>query len=104
MLRTALTIAVILLIAAESPAEERPVGASSTSTYSPSLTIKNLIIHPERISIGNGDNWPITWADDGHHYTVYCDGEGFGGGSGNGSMSLARIIGECLLRLQHPLG
>ena len=94
MFRTALTMAAIVLIAAESPAEERPVGASSTSNYPPSATIKNLIIHPERTSIGNGDNWPITWAGDGHHYTVYCDGEGFGGGSGKGSMSLARIIGE----------
>jgi len=60
----------------------------------PSETITNLTIHPERISIGNGDNWPITWADDGDQYTVYCDGEGFGGGSGKGSMSLAKIGGD----------
>ena len=53
----------------------------------PSEVITSLTIHPERISIGNGDNWPITWADDGSQYTVYCDGEGFGGGSGKGSMS-----------------
>jgi hypothetical protein len=25
-----------------------------------------------------GDNWPITWADDGYLYTSYGDGEGFG--------------------------
>ena len=24
-----------------------------------------------------GDNWPITWADDGHLYTAYGDGNGF---------------------------
>ncbi len=24
-----------------------------------------------------GDNWPITWADDGHLYTAYGDGRGF---------------------------
>ena len=24
-----------------------------------------------------GDNWPITWADDGHLYTAYGDGHGF---------------------------
>ncbi|MEA2064599.1 MAG: serine hydrolase [Gemmatimonadota bacterium] len=26
---------------------------------------------------GNSDNWPITWADDGHQYTAYGDGWGF---------------------------
>lgn len=60
----------------------------------PSKAIAGLTIHPERISIGHGDNWPITWADDGNQYTVYCDGDGFGGGSGKGSMSLARIVGD----------
>ena len=96
MSRTALAMAAIVLIVAESPAEERPVGINAIGTinYPPSPIIKNLIIHPERKSIGNGDNWPITWAGDGYHYTVYCDGEGFGGGSGKGSMSLAGIIGE----------
>ena len=89
MFRTALTMVAIVLIAAESPAEEHPSGTKlGTINYPPSPTIKNLIIHPERTSIGNGDNWPITWAGDGYHYTVYCDGEGFGGGSGKGSMSL----------------
>ncbi len=58
----------------------------------PSEVIADLTIHPERISLDNGDNWPITCSDDGSQYTVYCDGEGFGGGSGEGSMSLARIV------------
>jgi SAM-dependent methyltransferase len=62
--------------------------------YPPSSVIKSLTVHPQRTSIGDGDNWPITWADDEHQYTVYCDGEGFGGGSGKGSMSLARILGS----------
>jgi hypothetical protein len=48
MFRNGLTMAVIFLIAAESPAEERPVGATSTSNYPPRPTIKDLIIHPER--------------------------------------------------------
>ena len=61
--------------------------------YPPSDIVLNLVVHPERTSVGNGDNWPITWADDGNQYTVYCDGEGFGGGSGKGSMSLAKIVG-----------
>ena len=96
MVRAALTMTAIFLVAVESPAEERSlrVDVVGTVKYPPSPAIKNLIIHPERISVGNGDNWPITWADDGHQYTVYCDGKGFGGGSGEGSMSLARIVGE----------
>ena len=62
--------------------------------YPPSPVIKNLIIEPGRISIGNGDNWPITWGDDDHQYTVYCDGKGFNGASHEGSMCQARIIGS----------
>jgi hypothetical protein len=31
--------------------------------YSFSQIITNLTIRPERTSLGNGDNWPITWAD-----------------------------------------
>ena len=68
--------------------------SKSGSAYPPSKIIANFTIQPERISIGNGDNWPITWADNGDQYTVYCDGKGFGGGSGEGSMSLARISGD----------
>ncbi len=62
--------------------------------YPPSPVIKGLTIDAARQSLGNGDNWPITWADDDAQYTVYCDGKGFGGGSGEGSMSLARISGS----------
>ena len=58
----------------------KPQGASRPP-YPPSIVIKNLTIDSERISVGNGDNWPITWADNGRQYTVYCDGKGFGGGS-----------------------
>src|SRR5262249_34939212 len=25
----------------------------------------------------DSDNWPLTWADDGHQYTAYGDGRGF---------------------------
>ena len=67
--------------------------APSKTPYPPGPVIRSLTIEPERFSIGDGDNWPITWADDGGLYTVYCDGKGFGGGSGEGSMSLARILG-----------
>jgi hypothetical protein len=62
--------------------------------YPASPVIQNLTIDSDRQSIGDGDNWPITWAGNGEQYTVYCDGKGFGGGSGEGSMSLAKITGS----------
>lgn len=62
--------------------------------YPPSTTVKSLTIDPARQSMGDGDNWPIAWADDDVQYTVYCDGKGFGGGSGEGSMSLAKVLGS----------
>jgi len=41
------------------------------------------------------DLWPITWADDGHLYTSWGDGGGFGGTNSDGRVSLgfARIEG-----------
>ncbi len=42
------------------------------------------------------DNWPMTWADDGHQYTAWGDGGGFGGGNKNGRVTLgvARVEGD----------
>jgi hypothetical protein len=42
------------------------------------------------------DNWPITWADDGHQYTSWGDGGGFGGDHSDGRVSLgfARVEGD----------
>lgn len=41
------------------------------------------------------DNWTITWADDGHQYTTWGDGGGFGGTNRDGRVSLgyARVEG-----------
>jgi len=41
------------------------------------------------------DNWPMTWADDGHQYTAWGDGGGFGGDNKKGRVLLgvARIEG-----------
>jgi hypothetical protein len=51
---------------------------------------KNLI----RLAPGS-DLWPVTWADDGHLYTSWGDGGGFGGTNRDGRVSLgfARIEG-----------
>ncbi len=42
------------------------------------------------------DNWAITWGQDGHQYTTFGDGGGFGGNNGRGrvSMGVARIEGS----------
>lgn len=41
------------------------------------------------------DNWPMTWADDGHQYASWGDGGGFGGTNevGRVSLGVARIEG-----------
>ncbi|MHC4401497.1 MAG: DUF4185 domain-containing protein [Planctomycetota bacterium] len=41
------------------------------------------------------DNWPVTWADDGHQYAAWGDGGGFGGTNrlGRVSLGVARIEG-----------
>src|SRR5687767_11439891 len=42
------------------------------------------------------DNWPTTWADDGHLYSAWGDGGGFGGTNSKGRVLLgvARIEGD----------
>ena len=43
---------------------------------------------PTHICLARGsDNWPITWADDGHQYTSWGDGGGFGGTNSDGRVS-----------------
>ena len=46
--------------------------------YPRSPVIADIVIEETRdISFGDGDNFPMTWADDGKLYTMYCDGVGF---------------------------
>lgn len=49
----------------------------------------------QRLAPGS-DNWPTTWADDGHLYTAWGDGGGFGGSNSKGRVSLgvARVEGS----------
>ncbi|HEY7529932.1 MAG TPA: hypothetical protein VIC56_04575 [Gemmatimonadota bacterium] len=53
----------------------------------------NFSMH-DRLASGS-DNWPLTWADDGHQYTTWGDGGGFGGTNRDGRVSLgvARVEG-----------
>lgn len=64
------------------PTKEHQLAGDSNSEapYPPSTAIAAIEWAPndEIIRLGRGsDNWPMTWADDGHLYTVYGDGHGF---------------------------
>ncbi len=69
-----------------------------TAPYPPSTEIPDIAFdwstHTQ--SAPGSDNWTITWADDGHQYTTWGDGGGFGGTNDNGRVSLgfARVEGS----------
>jgi CubicO group peptidase (beta-lactamase class C family) len=57
----------------------RPGGAGR-APYPPSPVIKDVKWAPAESIVRKakgGDNWPLTWADDGHLYAAYGDGNGF---------------------------
>lgn len=65
------------------------------SPYPPSPVVREIqFLWPTHIRLATGsDNWPVTWADDDHQYTVWGDGGGFGGTNsiGRSSLGVARI-------------
>ena len=65
--------------------------------YPPSPAIKAVNWAPVESIVRKakgGDNWPITWADDGHLYTCYGDGNGFEPGIPDKlSLGFARVEG-----------
>ena len=60
-----------LLSAADLPRSDR-------LPYPRSELMAGFSVDPERVSIGVGDNWPITWGDDNRQYAFVVDGTGFG--------------------------
>jgi hypothetical protein len=72
--------------------------AVSTPPYPPSPVIAAITFHDEtvRTLAPGSDIWPLTWGTDGHQYTAFGDGGGFGGSNRDGRVSLgvARIEGE----------
>jgi hypothetical protein len=71
---------------------------ASDAPYPPSPVINGVTFDfssRDRRAPGS-DNWPITWADDGHQYAAWGDGGGFGGTNSDGRVSLgiARIEGS----------
>ena len=72
--------------------------AQTTAPYRPSPVIAELRLDwstHQRHAPGS-DNWPMTWADDGHQYTAWGDGGGFGGTNSDGrsSLGVARVEGD----------
>jgi len=62
------------------PIAQSVADAGSRAPYPPSPVIKGIEWAPARsiLRLARGsDNWPCTWADDGHLYTAYGDGTGF---------------------------
>jgi hypothetical protein len=71
---------------------------SERSPYPPSQLIVGVLFDwssRERRAAGS-DNWPVTWAADGHQYSAWGDGGGFGGNNlfGRDSLGVARIEGD----------
>ena len=69
-------------------------GDSSLPPYPPSPVIKSISWEWSTLSkeFLRSDLWPVTWADDGHLYTAW--GDGFGFGEKRVSMGVARIEGD----------
>jgi hypothetical protein len=61
--------------------------------YPQSDLIIGMSIDSNRISIGHGDNWAITWADDDRQYSFFTDGKGFGAHAKDVSISPVAIEG-----------
>jgi hypothetical protein len=78
-----------VLVAGVTPAEP---------PYPPSPVIKEVRFDwtTHKREAPGSDNWPTTWADDGHQYAAWGDGGGFGGTNSLGRVSLgiARIEGD----------
>jgi CubicO group peptidase (beta-lactamase class C family) len=78
-------------------AQDAGPGGPRYAPYPPSLVIKSVKwAAPETIvrKAKGGDNWPLTWADDGDLYTAYGDGNGFEPGTPEKlSLGFARVEG-----------
>jgi hypothetical protein len=74
------------------------VAAASPYPASPVIQSVSFDRSSHTRSAAGSDNWPTTWADDGHLYTSWGDGGGFGssgsGGSDRVSMGVGRVQGS----------
>ncbi|MEJ2750774.1 MAG: hypothetical protein P8183_23135, partial [Anaerolineae bacterium] len=78
----------------------RPVASNqlAAAPYGPSPFITAVTYNWDtHVQLAPGsDNWSLTWANDGHQYTSWGDGGGFGGTNSDGRVSLgvARVEGN----------
>jgi CubicO group peptidase (beta-lactamase class C family) len=59
---------------------DRPAPPPGGAPYPPSKAVTRVDWAPKETIVRrapDSDNWPLTWADDGHLYTAYGDGTGF---------------------------
>ncbi|HSI13317.1 MAG TPA: hypothetical protein VK961_14800 [Chthoniobacter sp.] len=87
------------------PAAEPTRSDINRPTYPPSPVIEHVEFDfstHKRFALG-GDNWPTTWADDGHLYTAWGDGGGFGGSNSKGRVTIgvARVEGDAATYAGH---
>ncbi|MBE3100091.1 MAG: serine hydrolase [Planctomycetes bacterium] len=79
------------------PAAAATPPGTGRAPYPPSPVIASLTWAPAETIVRrapDSDNWPMTWADDGHLYTAYGDGCGFGPKTAPKlSLGLARVEG-----------
>ena len=73
-------------------------GYGAEPSYPPSAVIQGVSFDDgtARTEAPGSDNWPITWAANGHLYTSFGDGGGFGGTNSDSrvSMGIARVEGD----------
>ena len=69
---------------------------SSRAPYACSTVIEGIRFdwssHKEHAS--GADNWPVTWARDGHQYTAWGDGWGFSQSGNKRSFGVSRLVGS----------
>lgn len=73
-----------------------PTSLNKAFPYPPSKVITGLAWDDEIVRLGGertGDNWPLTWGDDGLLYTSYADGNGFSEGPINYTLAFATVSG-----------
>jgi hypothetical protein len=93
-----LSISILLLILAILISQTTStVLVQPTPVYPTSTVIASIQwdLSSKRTLAPGSDNWAITWAADGHQYTTWGDGGGFGGANrdGRSSLGFARIEG-----------
>jgi hypothetical protein len=94
--RKSALLAVLLAIALIAVSADT-ASTQTTPPYPPSQVIESMTWEWETLlqAADGSDLWPVTWADDGHLYTAWGDGSGFGGdeNSDRVAMGIARIEG-----------